>query len=57
MATTYRVAAQVASQVEERLLRRNQIVEEFFSREALDVYKRQSQQVPRGSCRWASWAA
>ena len=34
MATTYRVAAQVASQVEERLLRRNQIVEEFFSREA-----------------------
>ena len=34
MATTYRVAAQVASQVEERLLRRNQIVEKFFSREA-----------------------
>jgi len=34
MATTYRVAAQVASQVGERLLRRNQIVEEFFSREA-----------------------
>jgi D-sedoheptulose 7-phosphate isomerase len=34
MATTYRVAAQVTSQVEDRLLRRNQIVEEFFSREA-----------------------
>ncbi len=35
MATAFGVAAQLASQVEERLLRRNQIVEEFFSREAL----------------------
>jgi D-sedoheptulose 7-phosphate isomerase len=35
MATAYGVAAQLASQVEERLLRRTQIVEEFFFREAL----------------------
>jgi D-sedoheptulose 7-phosphate isomerase len=35
MATAYRATAQLASQVEERLLRRNQIVQKFFSREAL----------------------
>jgi D-sedoheptulose 7-phosphate isomerase len=34
MATTCGLATQMASQVEERLLLRNQIVEEFFSREA-----------------------
>jgi D-sedoheptulose 7-phosphate isomerase len=34
MATVMGQAAQLASQVEERLLRRNQIVEQFFSREA-----------------------
>jgi D-sedoheptulose 7-phosphate isomerase len=35
MATVSGLATQLASQVEERLLRRNQIVEEFFSREAV----------------------
>jgi len=35
LATVCGLAAQVASQVEERLLRRNQIIEEFFSREAV----------------------
>src|SRR5271170_4764833 len=35
MATVHGLAAQSTSQVEDRLLLRNQIVEEFFSREAL----------------------
>ncbi|MFY9906353.1 MAG: SIS domain-containing protein [Terriglobales bacterium] len=35
MATVSGMTAQVASQVEEQLLRRNQIVEEFFAREAV----------------------
>jgi D-sedoheptulose 7-phosphate isomerase len=35
MATVCGVTAQVVVQVEERLLRRNQVIEEFFSREAL----------------------
>jgi D-sedoheptulose 7-phosphate isomerase len=34
MATVFGLAVQVGSRVEERLLRRNQMVEEFFSREA-----------------------
>ena len=34
MATVIGLATRVASQIEERLLARNQIVEEFFSREA-----------------------
>jgi D-sedoheptulose 7-phosphate isomerase len=34
MATVFGLAAQVGSRIEERLLRRNQMVEEFFSREA-----------------------
>lgn len=37
MATVYRVATQLASQAAERLLRRNQIAEEFFSREAFGL--------------------
>jgi len=35
MATTYGPAAQLAYPIEERLLQRNRIVEEFFSREAI----------------------
>jgi D-sedoheptulose 7-phosphate isomerase len=37
MATAFGLAAQLASSVEERLLRRNQLVEEFFSREAFHL--------------------